>query len=234
MEFQAILFDLDGTLLPMDQEKFTTGYFQEMAKVLAPLGIAPEAVAPTIWTGTKAMVKNTGEKTNEAVFWETFSAVSGLETARFKPAADAFYSNQFHKAKKFTGENPLAAKAVEAARGKAGKVILATNPLFPMVGQASRLSWIGLKPEDFDLVTAYETDSYCKPNPDYYRSICGRMGLEPEKCLMIGNDETEDMAAATSIGMKGFLVTDCRIAGKTPWRGPQGTFAELVEWLQKL
>ena len=57
---KAILFDLDGTLLPMDQTVFMKHYFRELAAVLVPLGIAPEAVAPTIWAGTKAMVKNNG------------------------------------------------------------------------------------------------------------------------------------------------------------------------------
>ena len=32
-------------------------------------------------------------------------------------------------------------KAMRLAREKADKVVLATNPLFPMAGQATRLSW---------------------------------------------------------------------------------------------
>lgn len=35
---QMILFDLDGTLLPMDQEVFTKAYFQRLAAKLAPYG----------------------------------------------------------------------------------------------------------------------------------------------------------------------------------------------------
>ena len=235
MRVKAILFDLDGTLLPMDQTIFMKHYFGEMAKVLAPLGIAPEAVAPTIWAGTKAMMKNTGEVTNDVVFWQVFSQVSGLDAASFRPAADGFYTNQFHRVKVATAENPLAAEAVRIAREKAELVVLATNPLFPMVGQRSRLSWIGLKPEDFDLVTAYETDSFCKPNPAYFLDVCRRIGVEPEQCVMIGNDETEDMAAATAAGIKTcFLITDCRIPGEAGWNGPQGTFMEMLDWLQGL
>lgn len=33
---KAILFDLDGTLLPMDQDEFTKGYFNLLAAKLAP------------------------------------------------------------------------------------------------------------------------------------------------------------------------------------------------------
>lgn len=235
MRPKAILFDMDGTLLPMDQNVFMKQYFGEMAKVLSPLGLAPEAVAPTIWAGTKAMMKNTGELTNDEVFWQVFTQVSGLDAAPFRPAADAFYSNQFHRARAATAENPLAVEAVRVAREKAQKVVLATNPLFPMVGQKSRMGWVGLKPEDFDLVTSYETDRYCKPNPAYFLDVCRRIGVKPEECVMIGNDETEDMAAATAAGIPiCFLVTDCRIAGEAGWNGPQGTFAEMVEWLRAL
>jgi len=235
VEIKAILFDMDGTLVPMDQDIFMKRYFGEMAKVLSPLGLAPEAVAPTIWAGTKAMVKNDGSDTNCEVFWRVFTEVSGLDDKPFRPAADAFYTNQFHLAREATQPNPLAVEAVRIAREKAEKVVLATNPLFPMVGQESRMGWVGLKPADFDLVTSYESDSYCKPNPAYFREICRRIGVEPEQCVMIGNDETEDMACAMAAGIRRcFLVTECLIPGQQHWDGPRGTFAEMVEWLKTL
>ena len=235
MRPKAILFDMDGTLLPMDQNVFMKHYFGEMAKVLAPLGLAPEAVAPTIWAGTKAMMKNTGEVTNDEVFWKVFTQVSGLDAAPFRPVTDAFYSNQFHRAKAATAENPLAVEAVRIAREKAEKVVLATNPLFPMVGQAARLSWLGLTPEDFRLVTSYENSRFCKPNPRYYLELCETLGLAPEDCLMVGNDELEDLYAAGSIGMNTYLVTDCLLSCPDhPHTGARGTFEELLEFLAAL
>ncbi len=38
MKVKAILFDLDGTLLPMDQEQFTKAYFKLLAARLASRG----------------------------------------------------------------------------------------------------------------------------------------------------------------------------------------------------
>ena len=90
------------------------------------------------------------------------------------------------------------------------KVALATNPIFPKVATESRIRWAGLEPEDFELYTSYENIGYCKPNPDYYREIVKRLGVEPEQCLMVGNDVSEDMVAET-VGMKVFLLTDCLI-----------------------
>ena len=235
MAFKAILFDMDGTLLPMDMEAFMKVYFKELGAVVAPLGVPMEAFVPAIWAGTKAMVKNDGAKKNIDVFWDVFCAQTGADRAKIEPLCDAFYTTGFHKARIATGENPLAAQAVRLAREKAEKVVLATNPLFPMAGQITRMGWVGLTPADFDLVTSYETDRHCKPNPAYYVDICQRIGVKPEECLMIGNDDREDMHCAASLGMATYLVTDCRLPwAKKPWEGAMGTFAEMVEMLRRL
>lgn len=235
MSYQAILFDLDGTLLPMDQEVFTKGYFKALASVLCPMGLKADALTAAVWAGTKAMVQNDGSRKNCEAFWEQFALALGCDTDKFRPVTDRFYTNEFHHAKACTGENPLAVEAIRLAHEKAGKVILATNPIFPLSGQASRLGWIGLKPEDFDLVTSYESDSFGKPNPQYFTSICERMELEPSNCLMIGNDELEDMYAGSKAGLNCYLVKDWSIRSQEhPWEGERGSFQEMVEMLRSL
>ena len=134
-----------------------------------------------------------------------------------------------------TKDNPLAKKAVQLAGEKGRKVVLSTNPLFPMDGQRTRISWIGLTEDDFEFITSYETDSFCKPNPQYFVSICQRLGVKPEECFVVGNDEREDMYAASSIGMNCFLVTDCMIACEEhPWNGERGNFEDLIKKLENL
>ena len=235
MRYQAILFDMDGTLVPMDTDAFVKVYFGCLAKELCPLGVKPEALIDAVWAGTGAMVKNDGSRMNDKVFWSVFTQKTGLDAAPYIPVADAFYGNGFHNARVATQPNPLATEAVRLAREKADKVVLATNPLFPMAGQETRMSWVGLKKDDFDLVTSYESDRFCKPNPAYYQSICERMGVDPKACLMIGNDVGEDMLASAPLGMDTFLVTDCLIPAKNgEYHGPQGTFAELIGFLKAL
>ena len=56
----TILFDLDGTLLPMDQELFVKTYFKALAARVAPLGYEPQALLDAVWAGTAAMVKHPG------------------------------------------------------------------------------------------------------------------------------------------------------------------------------
>ncbi len=233
--YKAILYDMDGTLVPMDMKEFTDGYFRLLAKRLAPYGIAPDKLIASVWHGTAAMVKNDGRMTNMEVFWDCFLKETGVTDESIKEVCDDFYAKEFVQAKIFTQDNPLAAEAVRISRSKVPIVALATNPLFPMVGQITRMSWVGLKPEDFDLVTSYESDNYCKPNPRYYETVCERLGVQPSDCLMIGNDEEEDMYACTSIGMDAYLVTDTMIASKEhPWSGPKGTFNDLIMMLKEL
>ena len=235
MKYQAILFDLDGTLLPMELKGFAKAYFGALARELADFGIPAETLVKAIWGGTEAMLKNDGARLNVDVFWDVFTALTGIERAAVEPRCDAFYSTGFHAARIATMPNPLAVEAVRLAHEKAEKVVLATNPLFPMQGQATRISWLGLKPEDFDLITCYSTDRFCKPNPAYFADVCRRIGVDPARCLMIGNDDREDMHCATAAGMDAFLVTDCRLpCAESPWSGAQGSFTDMVAMLKSL
>lgn len=235
MKYKAILFDMDGTLVPMETHAFTKGYFKFLYAKLAKHGLDAASFGQNMWAGVAAMVKNDGSKTNEDAFWEVFEVLTGLKKDIVNGDCLEFYGNEFQQAKQFTEENPLAVEAIRAAREKAELVILATNPMFPMVGQKTRMGWVGLKPEDFDLVTAYEDERFCKPNPMYFTSICQQLGLNPQECLMIGNDEDEDMHAAAKAGLNAWLVTNWMIPSKTaPWEGPRGSFAETVEMLKNL
>lgn len=234
-KYKAILFDMDGTLVPMDLHEFTKGYFVDLGRKLAPFNIDQKKLVDAIWTGTAAMVKNNGPKSNRDVFWDTFGPLTGTNSEEVDPCCLDFYSNEFKTAKRFTKDNPLAKEAVKIAHEKAEKVILATNPIFPMVGQETRLEWVGLTPADFDFVTSYENSVNCKPNPAYFASVCKQAGVEPCECLMIGNDEREDMYAASLLGIDCYLVTDTMIScPEHPWNGPCGTFAELIEMLRSL
>jgi len=204
--FAAVLFDLDGTLLPMDYDEFTKAYLGLLCKQFPEYD--SQALVAAIWKGTKAMIMNDGAVPNEQRFWDTFGAILGEDIRSRIPEFDNFYRTSFHKAQAITRPNPLARQIIDRARSLADRVILATNPLFPLCAVEARLSWIGLKPEDFDWITTYENSAYCKPNPAYYTDILARFSLDPAQCLMVGNDVKEDAAAATQAGLSVHLITD--------------------------
>ena len=235
MSTKMVLFDLDGTLLPMDQDKFMRAYFGGLARKLAPLGYDADLLIKSIWGGSDAMVKNDGKMTNEDVFWAAFSTIYGKNARVDEPHFYQYYVEDFDKVKDVCGYEPKAAEAVRAIKNMGFRVALATNPLFPSIATEKRISWCGLSHDEFELFTTYENSSHCKPNLDYYREVVGKLGVSPEECLMVGNDVGEDMVAE-KLGMKVFLITrDLINKGREDIsRYPSGGFAELLEFVERL
>ncbi|MBQ8392974.1 MAG: HAD family hydrolase [Clostridia bacterium] len=235
MSIKFILFDLDGTLLPMDQNKFAKAYFGSLAKKLAPYGYEPTEFIDAIWKGSYAMVKNDGSQTNEKVFWDAFVKIFGEKVLTHYPIFEDFYINDFNKVQPSCGYNPDTPPTVYKLKEMGYRVVLATNPLFPSMATECRIRWAGLEPSDFELYTTYENSCHCKPNLDYYRDILEKIGAKPEECLMVGNDVSEDMIAE-ELGMKVYLVTDCLLnkGNKDISIYPHGDIKGLIDYIKSL
>ncbi|MBQ7128817.1 MAG: HAD family hydrolase, partial [Clostridia bacterium] len=229
-----VLFDLDGTLLPMDQDRFVKAYFTALAKKLIPIGYDPDTIVNSVIKSTMAMIKNDGTATNEKVFWNSFSKIYGERVYKDIPVFENFYENEFDDLKDFCGYNKLAAEAVKLIKSKNYKLILATNPLFPPIATQTRARWAGLNPDDFEYITTYDNSKFCKPNPKYYNEILEKLGLKAEETLMVGNDISEDMTAKT-LGIKVFLLTDCLINKNNEdiSKYKNGNFEKLIEYIKK-
>jgi len=235
MALTTVLFDLDGTLLPMDQEEFVRAYFHKMAGKLAPLGYEPEKLVGAIWKGTNAMIANDGRCTNETVFWETFCQVFGPDAMKDKAIVDSFYLQEFQQVRAVCPCNPQAAQTIRQLQELGLTLALATNPIFPAPGTHSRIRWAGLEVEDFALCTTYENCRFSKPNPNYYRDILQQLGVSAQECLMVGNDVGDDMVAR-ELGMSVFLLTDCLINPQNVDidQFPHGSFPQLMDHIRTL
>lgn len=233
MSITTILFDLDGTLLPMDQDLFTKFYFKGLCTKMAPYGYAPDALVNAIWAGTKAMVMNDGSRTCEGAFWDRFASILGEAVREREPEFADFYANEFQSVQKVCGYNPESARLVSDLKAAGYRVVLATNPLFPPIATESRARWAGLDPDAFELITTYDNSSFCKPNPAYYQEILDKIGVTADQCIMVGNDVKEDMVAASKLGIQTFLLTDCLLNKDDLDTSlyPQGGFADLRAFL---
>lgn len=235
MKITTVLFDLDGTLLPMDQNVFVKAYFGGLARRLAPHGYDPQKLIDSIWQGTAAMVKNNGDVTNEERFWQGFEAAYGKPARQDEEHFAAFYREDFDSVSASCGYTPAAREIVDTAKSCGLRVALATNPIFPAMATERRIAWAGLTPSDFELVTTYENSRHCKPNPDYYRDVMQTLGVKPEECVMVGNDVGEDMIAET-LGARVFLLTDNLINSKNVDISvyPNGSYADLIDFIKNL
>lgn len=231
----TLLFDLDGTLLPMDHNRFTQGYLRRLAPSITHL-LDPNKFIQLLWSSTETMVRSDdSSKTNEQVFKEDFLAKSGLREEEVWPIFLDFYKNEFPALHHLATPSPVSRKVVETAIEKGYTVVLATNPLFPRTAIETRMEWAGVADMPFALVTTLEEMHFCKPNPNYYREILEKIGKRPEECMMIGNDGYEDMVAG-KLGMQTFLVTDCLIERNmlTGLIQQQGSIQDLLEFINGL
>ena len=235
MELKAVLFDLDGTLLPMDQDLFVKSYLGSFAQKLVPHGYDPKQFIQAVWLGVSAMVQNDGKRYNEALFWDQFEKIFGQKVFDDMTVMDEFYQKDFDKAKQVCGFNPKAKLVVDEIKNMGLKVVLATNPIFPAIANQKRMSWAGFCPDDFELYTTYENSRFCKPNLAYFQDILKQLDLRAEECLMVGNDVTEDMVAQ-KLGMKVFLLPACIINAQNEDIScyPQGDFDDLLAYIKNL
>ena len=205
----TVMFDLDGTLLPLDSKQFITIYFDELGKAFANL-IEPQKLKNYILTATQAMVANLEYRTNETVFMDTFQSLIGSNLELYQARFATFYEQGFLKAQAAATHFPIISKTIKLLKDKGYNLIVVTNPLFPKQAVLHGIHWAGLDPDDFSYITSFEENHYCKPQLQFYQEVLEHIERRPEQCLMVGNDVSEDLAAG-KLGIKTFLITDCLI-----------------------
>ena len=230
---KTILFDLDGTLLPMDSDKFEKVYFMTLGKYFEEI-ISRDLLIKYIWASTKEMISDSSNLYNKTVFENSFSKhVNNLEF--YMDKFDCYYESAFDKVKLATNTEPLVVEIIKLLKDKGYNIVLATNPIFPLVAVKKRIEWAGLKFNDFIYVTHFEKSTSCKPNLSYYNEILETLNEKAENCIMIGNDVEEDMIAG-KIGMKTFLVTPNIIKRNNISRywDYEGDYNSLYKWASEL
>lgn len=231
----TILFDLDGTLAPFQQDEFIHAYFKALVRRLSPMGYDGEKLVQALWKGVDAMVENTGASTNRQLFWNVFTQELGIQAMALESILDDFYIREFDAVRSVLREDADRSGLLRSLREKGYGLVLATNPVFPAAAVETRLSWVGLAAADFGYVTTYENSRRSKPNPGYYLDILNHIGRGGGECLMVGNNPVDDMSAREA-GLAVYLVTDCIENPKNLPIGayPHGSFRELEAYLNAL
>ena len=205
---KAIFFDLDGTLLPMNEDNFLRGYFGYLYKFMAPFGFEKDEFVKAVWYGTDAMRNNDGKRTCEEVYWDAFSSLFKDKDKEFlHQKFDEFYSTKFEMTKDFCNPPHNNAQGIiDALKKNVDKVIVVANPVFPTIAMRKRLEFAGLNPDSFDYITSYETSHYAKPNKMFIKEIMDKFNLSSEDVTYFGNSEKEDGKAARELNVKFYLT----------------------------
>ena len=211
---KAVLFDLDNTLILFEEENFLMGYYPVLMARFA--GVFPDGqFAERLMKATVVLRDNDGSKINRELFLEVFC--QGLSISRDEVWArfEQFFSLDFDMFRDAVTAAPGAGEVFRHAKGRGLKIVVATNPIWPLVVQKKRLDWAGLGDMDIDLITHIDNMSYCKPQLGYFSQICQLIGVKPGDCLMVGDDPANDMVAGKA-GMKTYQTTDSRAYSQKP------------------
>lgn len=235
--YRAVFFDLDGTLLPLDMDRFMGGYYLALKGFVADRGRDPEAFADALNKGIFAMAGEHPGVTNSERFWDVFLDLMGGagDAEAWNAMLNEFYETEFGQIGAGMPPNPLSAEVVETLRAKGYTVALTTMPMFPLRAVQWRLSWGDLDPAWFDRITVYDNSTAIKPSLAYYEENLRAFGCAPEEVLMVGNNTKEDLACM-KLGMPAYLVTDCLLNpnGFDVESVPHGSMADLLELVRAL
>lgn len=221
---KALLLDMDGTLIDIDFGGFLDEYMRRVVARFPDAG-QPEDVGQQLVSSTIAMIKNQDPKrTVLQAFIDDFFPALGLPSEAINVFHE-FYQTEYKELHRWARPVPGARELIQAAFNKGLRVAVATAPMFPEVAIRERLRWGEVDHFDFDWVSGADKMHTSKPFPGYYLEIAERLGVEPEECIMVGDELLMD-GAATRAGIRTLLVGPERPSNMELWFS--GTLKETV------
>jgi len=208
---EAVLFDLDNTLILYDEPRFYEGYFREIVPFFNDI-LSEEQFLQRLIETTGALYHNNGQMLNMEYFLIHFGKGLPVRQEELWNRFIQFYETRYDTLSVKMGLPEGMGHVFNTLQEMGVILVVATNPLFPESIQYKRLAWANLQDVAFALVTAIDNMWFCKPRVGYYLQICEKIGIAPDHCLMVGNDVVNDMVAAKA-GLKTYLVTDSRDRG---------------------
>jgi FMN phosphatase YigB (HAD superfamily) len=200
----TLLFDLDGTLVDMQRRGLELRFMLRAFRRFAP-AIRPWRFRRAFWEAAERLQRHGTEKTNYEVFLETLCARSRVDRFALDRIVREFLVHDFpHLSDRFL---PIAGsrETLQLARRLGYRVVLATNPVWPLAAIQARLRAGGLDDFQFDFISHSEVMTRCKPDPRYYRELLERLQARGEECMMIGNDRRKDLPAKDA-NIRTFLI----------------------------
>lgn len=230
---QAVLLDLDDTLLENDIEQFLPPYFTALGQRVAHL-VAPDEFVKMLLASTRVMVSNQDPAiSNQQAFEGDFFPRLELAEEDLRPVIDSFYEEDFPALKRYTSRRPQARPLVQFLCEQGYDVAIATNPMFPRRAIEHRLDWAGVLDLPFKLVTTYENSHFCKPNPRYYQEVLDKLDCSASEAIMVGDDFGNDIGPAAQLGLHTYWIVSDGVERDAAYSGPRGTLTDFWAWVRK-
>lgn len=231
MTLQAVLFDLDDTLLGNSMNRFLPAYFDSIQQYAAPR--YGDDFLQQMQQATHAMIATPDpQRTNAERFWQAMSRLTDVTAAEAIPFFTKYYAEMYPALRETIDFRPQARQVVDYCFAQGWQVVIATNPLFPQTAIEQRLAWADVPVTDYDyaLVTTYENMHAAKPTPAYYTEILARIDCAPANAVMVGDSVENDMQPSQALGMPCFWMK--AEAGEHGYAGA-GDLDDFLSYLQR-
>ncbi len=208
MEYEALLFDLDGTLIDFYFQDFIKIYLGAASQFFLDLIPNPEIFYKELLLSTDVMENTDNDNTTTLEdFLLDFCPKFDVDCDKIQERFLQFYQTKYEVIKPLieTFEGALSLLQDIRSRYPSLKIVLATNPVFPYIAIKQRMKWGGIPEDLFNLITHAQNSTYCKYNDKYWFEISEKMDIDPKKSLVIGNDGNRDMRAK-KCGFRTFLL----------------------------
>ena len=229
-----ILFDLDGTLHYLDENRVGMDLLKRFEDYFVMHDRKYKGITVRIYEGIQAMRANNGKETNKDVFLKylyRFYSYPKEMPALF----DNFYENEFDKLEYLHKTYEGANKLIDDLYNQGYKLYIISNPILPVLAHKKRLIWSGIDPNKFVYFSGTENSSYCKENVKFYEEIINKLNINPQEAIMVGNNVSKDLKAK-EVGMNTYLMTYNIINDENKDLSNQdmGTFEDFLKYLKDI
>lgn len=240
--YDAIFFDMDGTLLPLEVRDFLVPYYELLAIAAKRARFDAQLLQEGVNAGIMRMYDHPTDHTNEAAFWDAFFGVyfcdtdpTDIEKRAMYAFLDDFYAHDFDKAGEAAVPHPAARRVLETLSAKGYPLYLTTMPMFPLSAIEWRMKWADAPIEVFERVTTFDNSTSVKPHLDYYRENIALADVPADRILMVGNNTMDDLVCM-NLGMDAYLVTDylINVNDFDIDTVKHGTLEEFAQWAETL
>lgn len=202
---RTLFIDLDGTLIQQSKNVLTP--FKFLWKIFPKLQLPNQSLLQNwknIKQGGHALQAGHEDSTNFARLISVFEKNGSLSKQDAEKLVLDSLNFAYPSLKSLFKPMDGAANFIEWAKDHY-TLILTTNPVWPLELVKERMVWGNINPDYFKRITTSDQMNYCKPAPEFYRQLLTQEKLNPQECLMIGNEEKMDLPA-TKAGIPVFLI----------------------------
>lgn len=230
---KAVLLDLDDTLIHTDTDPFFARYLDALGAFAAQHGFSERFIEHMLKAYQDVLFAydptDTLHSRLMACLADRLDCVEAELTATFASYYADAYGALHDGVVPLEGGRRLLDWLFEAGY----RVVIATNPGLPMASIRQRMTWGGIVPEDyaFEFITSLETMHFGKPQAEYYAEIVGRLGVEPDEAIMVGDNWEADLVGAAEAGLHTYWIagSGAEAPGELPALVGQGTTIDFAD-----